>query len=95
MGKSMCRNLMKNGYKATIVGTRGVIYRSITVLPKSARNWLLKEPLSRILPRKWRKSQISCFRSSGRFYPIVSTIVSLMMCEKWFSEKTAFLLVFT
>lgn len=43
MGKSMCRNLMKNGYKATIVGICNRLDFSIIALPRNARSWLLKE----------------------------------------------------
>lgn len=68
MGKSMCRNLMKNGYKATIVSICNILDSSIIALPRNARSWLLRERWLRIRPRKWLRTLISCSRSSGMLY---------------------------
>lgn len=68
MGKSMCRNLMKNGYKATIVSIWSKLDSSIIVLLRSARSWLLKELWLRIRPRKWPKILMSCSRSLGMLF---------------------------
>lgn len=68
MGKSMCRNLMKNGYKATIVSIWSKLDSSIIVLLRSAKSWLLKELWLRIRPRKWPKILMSCSRSLGMLF---------------------------
>ena len=63
MGKSMCRNMMKKGYKATIVSP---LTASTTALPRSARNWPRRVLSSRTLPERSPNILTSFSRLSGR-----------------------------
>lgn len=82
MGKSMCRNLMRHGYKATIVDSMGPLHSSTIDPLKNAMNWQQKVLLLQRRPKRWQSIRILCFLLLGKLIVLQSTLVSLQTSEK-------------